>query len=463
MEESKIHIEYVDYEEVQRWPRNPKDHDLQEIKKSFTRFGFVNPIILDEGTGSIVAGHGRLDALKLMKTGNFNPPKRVVVEDGKWLVPILRGITFDDPSEAEAYVLADNKLSEIGGWKSDVLSEVLKDMVDVDGALEGTGFTIDDVMPEQKTQEELESKREKRITAEECLEIWKVESGDIWQINKHFIMCGSSANRADIDLLFSGEKVTGIITSPPYAMQRKSTYGGVHEDDYVEWFYDLQKIFKSLIVNTGHFLLNIKPHTGVSGKYQNQLHPYVKELTLKMQTEWGWCLIDEYCWPRSTPPRRVVKKFRNGWEPIYWFTKNREFKWYPDEVKGTTDTAVIAREKSWGKWSDLVGKQTYFIPQGQPGKSYPSNVVYFGLNSDNRHPAQFTETMPEFFITACSVKDEKWFDPFCGCGTVLFAAETVGRIGYGMEIDPKYVALILDKANERNMSILKVRQGESNG
>lgn len=141
-----IRVEYEDFEEVQKWPRNPKDHDLHEIRKSFIRFGFTSPILMDEGTGKLVAGHGRLETLQLMWDNNQEPPNRVAIDnEGKWLIPVLRGVTFDNYAEAESYLLADNRLSETGGWKKDVLSEILQEMQDVDGLLEGTGFDEADV------------------------------------------------------------------------------------------------------------------------------------------------------------------------------------------------------------------------------------------------------------------------------------------------------------------------------
>ena len=62
----EIRVEYVSIGEVEKWPRNPKDHDLHEIRKSFYRFGFIKPILVDEGTKKLVAGHGRLDTLKIL-------------------------------------------------------------------------------------------------------------------------------------------------------------------------------------------------------------------------------------------------------------------------------------------------------------------------------------------------------------------------------------------------------------
>ena len=144
--EDSIRVEYTSLEEIKKWPRNPKDHDLHEIRKSFYRFGFIKPILIDEGTGQLVAGHGRLDTLKLLRDNDKSPPRGVRVIEDQWLVPVLRGVAFKDPAEAEAFLIADNRLSEIGGWDEDTLSEILSEMVDVDGLLEGTGFDIAEVM-----------------------------------------------------------------------------------------------------------------------------------------------------------------------------------------------------------------------------------------------------------------------------------------------------------------------------
>lgn len=149
----EIRVEYLDFEEVLTWPRNPKDHDLHQIRKSFYRFGFVKPVLVDEGTGRLVAGHGRLDTLRLLRSNNVQPPRGVQVVEDKWLIPVLKGVEFSDPAEAEAYLLADNRIGEVGGWKHDLLDAMIEEMADVDDLLEGTGFEeagIDKILEKEK-------------------------------------------------------------------------------------------------------------------------------------------------------------------------------------------------------------------------------------------------------------------------------------------------------------------------
>jgi hypothetical protein len=138
-------IEYVRLSAVECWPRNPKAHDLSAIQASLRRFGFVAPIVRDDSTGRLVAGHGRLEALLGLRRTGQTPPARIEVEaDGEWLVPVLCGVSFANEREAEAYLLADNRLTEVGGWEEALLVEALRDLRDVDG-LAGIGWSSREV------------------------------------------------------------------------------------------------------------------------------------------------------------------------------------------------------------------------------------------------------------------------------------------------------------------------------
>lgn len=140
-----LKIEYVELEMVQRWKRNPKNHDLEAIRDSIRRFGFVQPIVIDAGSERLVAGHGRLDVLLTMKNVGENPPERIVVNEktGDWMVPVLSGVKFANEADAEAYLVADNRLVESGGWDEKILVDVLND---VSSNLSGVGFSSTDIV-----------------------------------------------------------------------------------------------------------------------------------------------------------------------------------------------------------------------------------------------------------------------------------------------------------------------------
>ena len=141
----QIRVEMLPLDEVVRWPRNPKLHDADALGDSVSRFGFVQPLLIDEGTGKLIAGHGRLDTLQKMHAAGKAPPTNITAKDGKWLVPVLRGVAFKNEQEAEAYLLADNRLVEAGGWDPKGLSEILSSMVDNKTEFTGIGFTENDL------------------------------------------------------------------------------------------------------------------------------------------------------------------------------------------------------------------------------------------------------------------------------------------------------------------------------
>lgn len=138
-----MRISYERLGEIARAPRNPKWHDEEGLDASYARFGYVAPMIVDEGTGELVAGHGRLDGLIARKDAGEPPPARIrTADDGEWLVPVVRGVKFDSRAEAEAYLLADNRLTENGGYDDEALAAVLRDHRD---RLDGIGYQPDEV------------------------------------------------------------------------------------------------------------------------------------------------------------------------------------------------------------------------------------------------------------------------------------------------------------------------------
>jgi hypothetical protein len=103
-------------------------------------------VALNERTGRLVAGHGRLQALQEAKGKAQQPPKRIEVKDGEWYVPVLRGIAFDNDEEAEAYVVTSNQATILGGWNENLLAELLREHAGIEAGLVGMGFSEADVV-----------------------------------------------------------------------------------------------------------------------------------------------------------------------------------------------------------------------------------------------------------------------------------------------------------------------------
>ena len=127
-----LQIQYVPMSSIQEAERNPKRHDLPLLQASLRRFGFVAPLLMDSASGRLVAGHGRLAALRQMREAApaAPPPARVQADakTGEWLVPVVFGANFANQAEAEAYLIADNRLVELGGWDGEILLPMLGDL-----------------------------------------------------------------------------------------------------------------------------------------------------------------------------------------------------------------------------------------------------------------------------------------------------------------------------------------------
>lgn len=138
----QMFIEYVPLGQLQKAPRNPKLHAFDELGQSIDRFGYVQPCLVDEATGQLAAGHGRVERLEKMKAAGVAPPDRIQVDKaGEWLVPVIRGVAFKSPQEAEAYLVADNRLVEMGGWDDKKLAEILNDLRSQSTSFEGIGWS----------------------------------------------------------------------------------------------------------------------------------------------------------------------------------------------------------------------------------------------------------------------------------------------------------------------------------
>lgn len=141
----EVLVEYIPLSDIVEADNNPKDHDIGQIYQSIKRFGFTQPIMMNEKTGKLLAGHGRLQTLQTMKDAGEKVPNRIKEKDGDWLVPVLKGISFEDDMEAQAYLIADNRLTELGGWNTGDLVESLQEMIENGLDLDGIGYDFEDL------------------------------------------------------------------------------------------------------------------------------------------------------------------------------------------------------------------------------------------------------------------------------------------------------------------------------
>ncbi|WP_379548300.1 site-specific DNA-methyltransferase [Qipengyuania sp. DSG2-2] len=183
---------------------NARTHSKKQVKQiaaSIERFGFTNPVLVSD-KGEIIAGHGRVEAAKLL---------------GRRTVPAL-ALSHLSEAERRAYVLADNKLAQNAGWDRDILAIELQALIDVDFDIELTGFSLAEV--DFTLAEAAEADPDGPATAEDAVPEPAGEpvtrAGDLWQLGRHRLLCGDTRDTAAMDRLMCGETADLVFTDPPY-------------------------------------------------------------------------------------------------------------------------------------------------------------------------------------------------------------------------------------------------------
>ena len=247
-----------------------------------------------------------------------------------------------------------------------------------------------------------------------------------------------------------------IFTSPPYADQRKNTYGGIHPCDYVDWFLPISKDLLRVLKPSGTFVLNIKEKV-----VQGERSTYVLELILELRKQ-GWFWTEEFVWHKKNCfPGKWSNRFRDAWERLLQFNKSKKFNMYQDSVKVPIGDWAKGRLKNlsetdkirdnakngsgFGKnVSNWVGKDTV----------YPTNVVHLATECNNKnHSAAFPESLPEWFIKLFTQEYDTVLDPFAGSGTTLTVAQKLQRNSIGIELVPDYYEIIKEQITLTNSSL----------
>ncbi|MBA3673554.1 MAG: site-specific DNA-methyltransferase [Chitinophagaceae bacterium] len=256
----------------------------------------------------------------------------------------------------------------------------------------------------------------------------------------------------------SDNSVDLIITSPPYADQRKGTYGGIHHDKYVDWFLPISKQLLRVLKPTGTFILNIKEKV-VDGERST----YVMELILEMRKQ-GWLWTEEFIWhKKNSYPGKWPNRFRDSWERLLQFNKDKKFNMYQEEVmvpmgnwaksrlKNLSDTDKI-RDNS--KVGSGFGKNISNWLERE--KAFPTNVLHLATECNNKnHSAAFPGELPEWFIKLFTKETDTVLDPFMGSGTTLIVANRMKRNSIGIDTVSEYVDMVKEQLKPKDLYLLE--------
>ena len=249
-----------------------------------------------------------------------------------------------------------------------------------------------------------------------------------------------------------------IVTSPPYADQRKNTYGGIKPEKYVAWFIPIAAELFRVLKNDGTFILNIKE------KVQNgERSTYVLELILEMKRQ-GWLWTEEFIWhKKNCYPGKWPNRFRDAWERLLQFNKSKKFNMYQEAVmvpmggwaknrlKNLSDIDKIRDDSKVG--SGFGKNISNWLERDM---AYPTNVLHLATECGNKnHSAAFPESLPEWFIKLFTQEYDTVLDPFMGSGTTVFVANRMNRNAIGIDIVDEYCKKVQKKINEQEMMLFK--------
>ena len=400
------------------YARNARTHSEEQVAQiaaSIREFGFLNPVIVD-GDNGLIAGHGRVLAARKL---------------GLEELPAIEASALSE-AQRRAYVLADNKLALNAGWDIDLLKVELSDLQAIDFDLSLTGFSgleLADLFVEQTDgltePDAIPALQDVAITA----------PGDVWVMGAHRVLCGDSTSVDALDRLMNGERGDLLFTSPPYGQQRD--YGAAKEK-VQEWDILMQGVFSVAPVKDGaQVLVNL----GLIHR-DNEWIPYWDAWVEWMRSS-GWRRFGWYVWDQGFGLAGDWKgRLAPSHEFIFHF--NREAK-KVNKIKDKNPENIGARKGRASTMREKDGKLKKFSnPEASScATKIPDSVIRItrqvGRIGDGLdHPAVFPVELAEEMIGAYSREGDVVFEPFCGSGTQVIAAEKTGRHCYGMELDPVY-------------------------
>ena len=408
--------------------RTHSDAQVAQIAASIREFGFTNPVLID-AEGGIIAGHGRVMAARKL---------------GMKEVPTIT-LAHLTETQKRAYILADNQLALNSGWDDEMLRLELGELGELGFDLELTGFDDAELQSlltdvEAGDPEATDETPEEDDAADEVPDapvIAVSRPGDVWLLGPHRLICGDASDPDVIAALMQDDRAQLCFTSPPYGNQRDYTTGGI-----ADWDGLMRGVFAHLpMAGDGQVLVNL----GLIHR-DNEVIPYW-DGWLSWMRQQGWRRFAWYVWDQGPGmPGDWAGRFAPSFEFVFHF--NRESR-KPNKIVPCKHAGQESHLRADGSSTAMRGKDGEvggWTHKGLPTQDtrIPDSVIRVmrhkgKIGQDIDHPAVFPVALPEFVIEAYSAEGEIVFEPFCGSGTTILAAQRTGRIARAVEIAPEYV------------------------
>ena len=384
----KLKIQYKPITDLIPYARNSRTHNdaqVAQIAASIKEFGWTNPVLLD-GENGIIAGHGRVLAAQKL---------------GESEVPTIE-LSHMDENQKRAYIIADNKLALNAGWDNEMLMLEVADLKDAGYDLGLTGFSLDELEELNPTVVEgLVDEDETPPIPQEAI----TKPGDIYKLGKHRLMCGDSTSIEHLELLCDGQSVDMWLTDPPYnvAYEGKTKDSltiqndSMGDEQFRQFLRDAYVAADAVMKSGAVFYIWHADSEGYNFRGAAQ--------------DAGWKVRQCLIWKKSS---MVMGRQDYHWkhEPcLYGWKEGAGHLWAADR------------------------KQTTILEFEKPSRN-------------GEHPTMKPVALFEYQLLNNTKGGDIVLDSFGGSGTTLIAAEKNGRIGYLMELDPKYCDVIVKRWEE---------------
>lgn len=388
-------------DELKPWPNNPRTHSdkqLVKLKASIQKFGFTAPVLVDE-SNVILSGHGRVQAAK--ELGLVTIPTR-----------LISGLT---EAKKRAYVIADNKLSQLSGWDNNLLKAEMEILIQEDFDIEATGFSTAEIDIMLDGTEESVGSDPDDLQPEDIVGEIVSRYGDLWQLGNHFLLCGDALNIDCYKAVMQGDLAQMSITDPPYNVPIEGHVCGSGKVKH-----------KEFAMASGE--MSPSEFTGFLSKAFSHMHAFAQD---------GAILYSFMDW-------RHAREVLDAASPLFG-SPRQLCVWAKDN--GGMGTFYRSQHELVFVFKKGDAPHINNFELGQHGR-YRTNVWnYPGVNTFKGkgyellalHPTVKPVSLIADAMRDCSHRKGIVLDPFAGSGTVLIAAERTGRHARAIEFDPQYV------------------------
>jgi DNA modification methylase len=402
-------IELIAPDRLVPYKANARTHtkkQLRQIAESIKRFGFTNPVLIDDAS-EIIAGHGRVEAAKLLGLSG---------------VPALR-LSHLSTADKRAYVLADNKLAEKAGGDREILAIELQGLIDLNFEIELTGFETPEI--DLVLEEANEAKGQSPGPEDESPEPVEGPSisqpGDLWMLGKHRVLCGNALDNGAYEHLLQGKKAELIFADPPYNVCIDGNIcgkGAVRHREFAMASGEMsQEAFAEFLTTAFRRL--------AAHSIDGAIHDI--------------CIDWRHIAEMMAAGNQVYSELKNV---CVWVKTN-----------GGMGSFYRSRHELIFVWKSGTAPHINNFELGQHGRNRTNVWEYPGISSMRAgrleelamHPTVKPVELVADAIKDCSPRNGIVLDPFLGSGTTVIAAERTGRRAHGVEIDPAYVDVAIKR------------------